>query len=210
MNMASTAKQDALSAHIEQDNPLIWPLLSLLKEQHKCWKVHHLLVALQNTHLVDSLDNDPEKDLFKRNFLIMNALYQLQNMLLPQQWLQVRSMEIVLLASIPNAMADEFNHDAPLREYYLDWDNYDTSGHVIKEMLESFWGKYHGYITGEDDSYDRERALKIFELSASASKRDIRKRWCKLALRWHPDRHEGDATQFRQMCSAWHTLRQLD
>jgi len=129
---------------------------------------------------------------------------------LPAQWLQVKAMDIVLLGSIPSDMALEFNNDAPLRDYYLDWGNYDTSGDVIKEMLESFWCKYHDYIGSDEESYGREHALKIFELSASATKRDIRKRWCKLALRWHPDRHDGDATKFREMCSAWRTLRQLD
>ncbi len=189
------------------DNPLIWPLLSILKSENKSWKIHYLLSELMAQHLVDELDADAEKDLFKRNFLIMNALYQLQNMLFPKQWLQVRSMDIRLMDMIPKGTLSEFNNDAPLREYYLDWANYDASGDVIKEMLQSFWRKYTDYIGNESNPYDREQALNLFELPIDASKRDIRKRWSKLALRWHPDRHDGDSARFREMCNAWQTLR---
>ncbi|NRA62685.1 MAG: DnaJ domain-containing protein [Psychrobium sp.] len=202
--LPSKDRSSSLESH---DNPLIWPLLSILKSENKSWKIHYLLSELKGQNLVDELDSDSEKDLFKRNFLIMNALYQLQNMLFPKQWLQVKSMDIRLMDWIPKGTLSEFNNDAPLREYYLDWTNYDASGDVIKEMLQSFWRKYTDYIGNEPDLCDREQALALFELSIDASKLDIRKRWSKLALRWHPDRPDGDSAKFREMCSAWQTLR---
>ncbi len=79
------------------DNPLIWPILSVLEASPQSWKVHYLMAELQKNTIMDHLDDDPQLDLFKRNFLIMNALYQLQEMLLPQQWLQVESMDIRLM-----------------------------------------------------------------------------------------------------------------
>ncbi|MDF4599355.1 DnaJ domain-containing protein, partial [Vibrio parahaemolyticus] len=36
---------------------------------------------------------------------------------------------------------------------------------------------------------------------------EIRRQWRKLALRWHPDRENGDAERFRVLCEAWNVLR---
>ena len=52
-------------------------------------------------------------------------------------------------------------------------------------------------------------ALRVFELDESATPRDIRKQWRRLALKWHPDRPEGDAARFREVCEAWQSLRDI-
>jgi len=196
-----------LSKANSHDNPLTWPLLSLLKEQRQHWKVHYLVTQLREKGLLDKLDDDENKDLFKRNFLTMNALYQLQIMLLPKQWLQVQSMDIFLTMNVPFQLELELQHDASLRDYYLDWGNYDASGDLIKEMLESFWHKYNDYVGDESPVVGRDYALQVFGLTKDANTRDIRKRWRKLALKWHPDRAGGDSEEFRQACRAWQTLR---
>lgn len=198
---------DVLCKANSHDNPLTWPLLSLLEEQPQHWKVHYLVSALREKGLLIELDEDESKDLFKRNFLTMNALYQLQVMLLPNQWLQVQAMDIFLSQIVPNNLALELQHDSALRDYYLDWENYDASGDLIKEMLKSFWHKYNDYIGETAPAIGREQALSVFELDSDASARDIRKRWRQLALKWHPDRAGGDSQQFRQACRAWQTLR---
>lgn len=189
------------------DNPLTWPLLSLLEEQPQHWKVHYLVTELREKGLLQQLDEDESKDLFKRNFLTMNALYQLQVMLLPNQWLQVQAMDIFLSYSVPSHFELELQHDAALRDYYLDWGNYDASGDFIREMLKSFWHKYNHYIGDNSPAVGRVQALDVFGLSSDATPRDIRKRWRKLALQHHPDRAGGDAHQFKQACRAWQTLR---
>lgn len=198
---------DLLCKANSHDNPLTWPLLSLLEEQRQHWKVHYLVTALREKGLLIELDEDESKDLFKRNFLTMNALYQLQVMLLPNQWLQVQAMDIFLSQRVPSHLELELQHDAALRDYYLDWGNYDTSGDLIKEMLKSFWHKYNNYMGETSPAVGREQALNVFELSCDASPRDIRKRWRKLALKWHPDRAGGDSQKFKQACRAWQTLR---
>jgi hypothetical protein len=196
-----------LSKANSHDNPLTWPLLSLLEDQPQHWKVHYLVTALREKGLLGPLDDDESKDLFKRNFLTMNALYQLQVMLLPTQWLQVQSMDIFLTMRVPANVELTLRQDESLRDYYLDWANYDASGDLIKEMLKSFWHKYNDYIGDESPVVGRAQALQVFGLTSDASTRDIRKRWRKLALQWHPDRAGGDSENFRQACRAWQTLR---
>jgi len=190
------------------DNPLIWPVLSLLQSSNQSWKVHHLASALQAKGLMHNLDPLPEKDLFKRNFLLMNSLYELQDILMPKQWLQVKAMEIQIFRIIPASADLQHSSDAALRDYYLDWHNYDASVNVVREMLESFWSSYQHYIGVNGQLMHKGNALKVFELDDTATNKDIRKQWRKLALKWHPDREQGNAERFREVCEAWQTLRQ--
>lgn len=192
---------------LKGDNPLIWPILGLLKRSNRSWKVHHLATELQQQGLMHDLDPLPEKDLFKRNFLLMNALYELQHILLPGQWLQVEAMDIILLRIPPANVLQLQQDDSALRDYYLDWNNYDTCVNVVREMLESFWNSYQDYIGVRRGRFAQREALRVLELEADASDKEIRRQWRKLALKWHPDRQGGDTAKFRQICEAWQALR---
>ncbi|MGG7093861.1 DNA-J related domain-containing protein [Shewanella indica] len=192
---------------LKGDNPLIWPILGLLKRSNRSWKVHHLATELQQQGLMHDLDPLPEKDLFKRNFLLMNALYELQHILLPGQWLQVEAMNIILLRIPPANVLQLQQDDSALRDYYLDWNNYDTCVNVVRKMLESFWNSYQDYIGVRRGRFAQREALRVLELEADASDKEIRRQWRKLALKWHPDRQGGDTAKFRQICEAWQALR---
>ncbi|MEH6736674.1 MAG: DNA-J related domain-containing protein [Shewanella sp.] len=204
--LANTTDSNELNVP-KGDNPLIWPVLSLLQSSNQSWKVHHLASELQTKGLMHNLDPLPEKDLFKRNFLLMNALYELQDILMPKQWLQVKAMEIQIFRIIPASADIQHIRDGALRDYYLDWNNYDSSVNVVREMLESFWSSFQEYIGVNTQLMHKGHALKVFELDETATDKDIRKQWRKLALKWHPDREQGNAERFREVCEAWQTLR---
>ncbi len=192
------------------ENPLVWPLFEVLQEAGQEWKVHTLSSHLIEKGLLTQLDESPDKDLFKRNFLIMNALYQLQTELHPEQWLQVEAMNIQLFSLVEtegSTQAIDTTH--PLREYYLEWTNYQVEEDEVKRLLNEFWSNYRRYLGGSRAvaSMDRIQALKLFGLSESATGKDIRKQWRKLAMQHHPDRESGDADKFRVMCEAWNVLR---
>lgn len=190
------------------ENPLLWPILEVLKKQPSGWKVHTLAAHLGDVDLVPVLDPVAEKDLFKRNFLIMNALYQLQEMLYPKQWLQVEAMDIVLMPNFQHA-SHIIDAEEPLRDYYTSWEHYDASEGEVKRLLNEFWTRYRRFVGGDElQSMERHEALRLFELTTDASASEIRKTWRKLALRWHPDRDNGDAERFRVLCAAWNVLRQ--
>ena len=189
------------------ENPLLWPILDILRKQPSNWKVHTLAHELSQKGYIQQLDESPDKDLFKRNFLLMNALYQLQETLYPDGWLQVEAMNIVLMSAI-EASRHSVDTNDPLREYYLDWKNYEADEGEVRRLLNEFWSRYQRYIGGSSSSdLDRAKALSLFELSADATKAEIRKQWRKLALRWHPDRDNGDSERFRVLCDAWNVLR---
>ncbi|WP_050908790.1 DNA-J related domain-containing protein [Vibrio harveyi] len=189
------------------ENPLLWPILDILKKQPSNWKVHTLAHELSQKGYIQQLDESPDKDLFKRNFLLMNALYQLQETLYPDGWLQVEAMNIVLMSAI-EASRHSVDTNDPLREYYLDWKNYEADEGEVRRLLNDFWSRYQRYIGGNvSDDLDRSKALHLFELDADATRTEIRRQWRKLALRWHPDRENGNADRFRVLCNAWNVLR---
>jgi len=189
------------------ENPLILPLLSMLQRASQSFKVHQLATDLQAEGALPDLDDDPNKSLFKRNFLIMNALYQLQESLLPDCWLQVHSLDIQLFIETPRDYALMQEQDSGLRSYYLDWSNYDASVSEIETLGNQFWSRYQQRFGQGNESLDRAQALKVFNLSPYASQQAIRRQWRKLALKWHPDRDAGDANRFREICEAWQILR---
>jgi len=190
-----------------KENPLIWPLLTVLRGTQQSHKVHDLASELQRQGLLPDLDSDANKALFKRNFLLMNALYQLQELLLPDDWLQVQAMDIQILPQLPSNIPLALEQDIALRSYYLDWSYFDTSSDEINAMFTSFWHRYGDYIGKSEHIFATAEALQVFELNRNASKQDIRRQWRKLALKWHPDRASGDAVKFREVCNAWQVLR---
>jgi hypothetical protein len=189
------------------ENPLIWPLLAILRASQQSCKIHNLASELQIMGLLPDLDDDVNKALFKRNFLLMNALYQLQEILLPDHWLQVQAMDIQLLPQFPTNLGFTLEQDATLRNYYLDWGYFDTSSESIEKMFTRFWSDYDYYLGKHEHMIDKTNALQIFELEKGATKQDIRHQWRKLALKWHPDRSSGNALKFREVCGAWQKLR---
>ncbi|MBD1566869.1 DNA-J related domain-containing protein [Vibrio sp. SA48] len=189
------------------ENPLLWPMLEVLRKQPSCWKVHTLAAHLSELGFMPVLDDSPEKDLFKRNFLIMNALYQLQETLYPEKWLQVEAMNIMLMPA-QRAIHCEIDLDDPLREYYTQWHNYEANEGEVRRLLNEFWTRYRKAVGGTNDlNMNRMNALKLFKLPAEATQLEIRRTWRKLALKWHPDRDNGNAETFRVLCEAWNVLR---
>ncbi|MDN3660079.1 DNA-J related domain-containing protein [Vibrio agarivorans] len=188
------------------ENPLIWPIFEILKNKPQDWKVHTLAGELQQQALMPVLDECSEKDLFKRNFLMMNALYQLQAILYPEKWLQVQAMDIQLTIVTSECVIDTAD---PLREYYTDWSHYEAEEGEVKRLLNEFWRRYSRYIGNEKVASveNRQHALRLFDLDDQATPHMIRKRWRSLALKWHPDRERGDADTFRTLCEAWNILR---
>ncbi|EKA7357692.1 TPA: DnaJ domain-containing protein [Vibrio parahaemolyticus] len=195
------------SSQSEIENPLLWPMLEILKKQPSGWKVHTLASKLSERGYINQLDPSPDKDLFKRNFLIMNALYQLQETLFPDSWLQVEAMDIMLMSAF-EASRNSVDPNDPLRQYYLDWSHYEANEDEVRRLLNEFWSRYQRFVGGASEhNIDKAKALKLFDLAGDPSRTEIRRQWRKLALRWHPDRENGDAERFRMLCEAWNVLR---
>lgn len=59
-------------------NPLLAPILVLLRQDTPVHKLHELMQSLADQGCLPEWGLTPEIQLFRTNFLLMNALYQLQ------------------------------------------------------------------------------------------------------------------------------------
>ncbi len=121
--------------------------------------------------------------LFQTHFLLFHHLYRLQERLQRERegCLDIHCLKIVLR---PYSAGNEQlpAQGDPLRDYYLDLDNLETTGkEEVDELLAAFWLRYasHG---------EREAALKVLGLDGTADFPAIRRRYRELAMRHHPDR----------------------
>ena len=186
-------------------NPLIDEIFELILTQDT-WMVHTLALKLQQQGSIGTLDAQPERDLFKRNFLIMNALYQLQQQLQPAQYLAIASLRITLTDADPHSSVQ---HLDPLRDYYLDWQNYETSSNEIQELLNDFWQRFAGNKKPQQalDSKTHNKLLQRWQLTKQCSLKDVQKRWRQLAMQYHPDKKTGDTEKFKELKNEYEQLK---
>lgn len=164
-------------------NPLLAPLLALLRQASGSYKVHELLAELRRQELIPPLPGDEQQQLFRLNFLIMNALYQLQAELHGEGWwLLISTLDIRLEPLATREGGSALARGEALRSYYLDWQVFwQTDREEVEALLGSFWRAY-----ARDEH--RAEALTLFALPAGAGPDAIRRRWRELALQHHPDR----------------------
>lgn len=189
------------------NNPLITPILAMLKAQPHGLKEFDILKSLQSQFpKFSQLADDTNLQLFRQHFLIMNALYQLQSQLWQEDnlMLSIEATQIRLLStqhiSTSNNTSINNSPDAKLAAYYLDWNEYEKTDEAdVVRLLDSFYkGICH---TG-----DRRSALKVLELEEdNPSKNSIKQQYRKLAQQHHPDRG-GDQAIFISLREAYEQL----
>ncbi|MBE0354888.1 hypothetical protein PPHE_a3983 [Pseudoalteromonas phenolica O-BC30] len=169
------------------------------------FKVHTLAAHLQTVDLLQQLDEDPNQDLFKRNFVLMNSLYTLQSELIEEDiYLHIDSMDIYLA---DKGQAPELN--TPLSTYYLDWQNYQTDNEEIAALLDSFWQRYAQSFHHQQNTLNKPHLEDLclqWQLTQPLEEKAIRRRWRKLAIQHHPDKGSNDDTRFKQLQSEYQQL----
>lgn len=151
------------------------------------------------------LSSDPNLLIFQKHFLLMNALYRLQ------EQIYLHSKEILVINPLCIQVHPRSNNEAckgvgsdssnaKLKEYYLDFSHFESaSAQSVDELLAQFWMKFQN--TEKKDS-----ALLLLELTSNASEREIKDQYKKLAHQHHPDKG-GDAERFVQIQEAWEILK---
>ncbi|WP_414829290.1 DNA-J related domain-containing protein [Alteromonas sp. H39] len=150
--------------------------------------------------------------LFQTHFALYNALYQLKDIWLESQQglLEIHGTRIHLRAYQPQDPA--LTHADPLRTYYLDWSNFDTTAkHDVEELLDTFWSR----MTGEEavTRLDRQRideAMAVLDIASDMhlSKALLKRQYRKRLHDCHPDKG-GRAEDTRNVVSAYSVLLPL-
>ncbi|WP_171045312.1 DNA-J related domain-containing protein [Pseudoalteromonas rubra] len=182
-------------------NPLLDATFRIITRE-RATQLHRLASALDKEMGFPRLDADPDKALFKRNFLLMNALYQLQQEFAEQgYYLQVEAMDIRLLEQQAHSTLQKQD---PLRDYYLDWCNYDTSKDEVAALLTQFWQRY--MKLPETGAERHVELISKWQLPCPYSRRQLSKRWRTLAFAAHPDQ-QGEQALFQQLQEEYELLK---
>lgn len=189
------------------ENPLIQPILATLEEHTKGISEYDLLRLLeQKTDIFTELGDNPRLVLFRKHFLIMNALYQLQLRLWQEDQvkLYISPLNISLYqdkATLSLSSSVEINdaYEAKLAAYYLDWEEYDnTNAEDVELLLKGFYKKFHNHS-------DTKMALETLGVEENSSKSDIKLAYRKRIHNAHPDKG-GDAKTFIKLRRAYEYL----
>ena len=187
-------------------NPLITPIARVLHAHPEGLSEYALLKALEFDGL--KLDQEPDATdelvLFRKHFLIMNALYRLQPIMYDEGFeLQISALHIQLHPLPENLRHSDATAltrgDQPLRDYYLDWSEFEnSSSDYVRKLLRGFWERY----LSDDQRHD---AWQVLDLEPGADEQTIRAAYRRLAARHHPDKG-GDAEQFCRVREAYELL----
>lgn len=189
------------------DNPLLSVVLRVLREQPAGISEYELLkhIETDGAHFAQTA-SDTQLALFQKHFMIMNALYRLQDSLWhdEQVWLSISPLRIAIeVAAKAQDHSVAVHSDDALRTYYLDWQQFlTTDSDAVTELLASFWTRYAVHDQRAD-------ALVTLQLDADASWEIIKQQYRRMVAMSHPDRG-GDAMQFLAVRAAYEILRELD
>ena len=187
-----------------KDNPLKAPILSILNTATDKLSEHELIKQLENNHgAFQDSNQKSDLNLFRKHFMVMNALYQLQESLFKEGMhlaISALSIKLEVISDNHNGFPAEHS-DAKLRAYYLDWKQLDeTTESDVDALLNRFWKQYCAHVKQTD-------ALNVLGLSNSEKWSDIQQAYRRLAARSHPDRG-GDKAQFVAIREAYEILKQ--
>lgn len=185
-------------------NPLIISILEILKNASAKVGEYDIICRLEQQGIVFPTDSDSYNVLmFKKHFMTMNALYHLQQDLLEDgYYLSISALDIAIepirKSSNEQSLQDTAEHK--LRDYYLDWQHFKTTGEdEINQLLAGFWNRYHA----QDKQAE---ALATLELKSDASWEHVQRTYRQLVTEHHPDKGGNDA-RFIEIRSAYEVLR---
>lgn len=192
-------------------NFLIAPILDILKTSEHAIKEYDLIKRLERGGIEFPFQQlSSEVALFRKHFLVMNALYGLQQELIEENlYLFIDPLKIKLeicasdhVSSSSDQQTSELSEQAEhkIREYYLDWNNYEgTSQQDVNNLLSGFWKKYFAVEK-------KAEALTTLGIDSDVSLDQITLSYRKLAAQHHPDKG-GSHERFIEIREAYEILK---
>ncbi|MCW8932717.1 MAG: molecular chaperone DnaJ [Gammaproteobacteria bacterium] len=187
-------------------NPLKRPILEILKESSKPLKEYDLHTILGGAAFAEFIDNcSLDLSLFRKHFLVMNALYELHDELLSEGiHLHISALAIYLeevVQTIPEEKALSTDTGfQKLSEYYQDWQHFNkTNDNDVSNLLQQFWKKF---LANEEKA----QSLNCLELEESANWPEIQQKYKQLCQLHHPDKG-GDSLYFLEIRQAYDNLK---
>ncbi|MDX1694866.1 MAG: DNA-J related domain-containing protein [Ketobacteraceae bacterium] len=198
----STQGVQAASEKAALVNPFVMDVLRILRQRPGGVKIYELLSGLDQELVNQVVDTeDYNLSIFRKNFLLMNALYQLQLRLLKDNlYLSIGQIEVQLLPTHQVNQKKLTNAgEQRIREYYFNWKNYEkTRSDDVIALLESFWNKYRA-------TDKLTEALIVLGVTETTAWPEIQRKYRSLARENHPDKG-GDTQRFIEIREAYEVL----
>lgn len=201
------------------ENPLCLSILSVLKNTDAGISLFDLMKSLEQQGLDLSGNTDAEVShevlLFRKNFVLMNALYALQSEIKESGFfLYISSLKILLYSDkdqltdlSTDNLEDAKKVDEALSEYYLDWSNFNQADKsYVDALFSSFWKKYNEINKKSFNQDKRSYALQILGVESSASWNHIQQAYRQKVAICHPDKG-GTSQQFIEIREAFQFLK---
>ena len=184
-------------------NPLKPAILYIIRHASSKLAIHELLSELKRTSHLPRLHHNQQLALFRLNWMMMNALYQLQLDFLDDGLLLNISTLDIYLESLPDTQRSATQQaisQQALRNYYLDWQNFsETTLEEVQAILDGVW---QDYISTDQQAM----AYQTLGLEPTKDSRLIRITYRKLANQYHPDKG-GDPDRFMAIREAYEVLK---
>lgn len=190
-------------------NPLKHAILQILNNTSSPLKEYDLHRILGNAAFEEFTQNCSQNViLFRKHFLVMNALYQLSDELQSLSLkLHISALKIYLSPIHDNKHKNNSSHLAitnnafyKLSLYYCNWDNfYQTDSNDVQQLLSQFWQNY----LHQDQ---QQQSLDSLQLSTNATWIEIKDQYRQLCQQHHPDKG-GDPIYFLEIRSAYDNLK---
>jgi len=188
------------------DNPLKRPILEILQKTPgaiKEYELHTLLGGKAFKQFVQGCSQDLA--LFRKHFMMMNALYELHEDLRQEGiYLHISALDIQLkkLSKLDAATIVADSGFEKLSRYYRDWQNFDqTSDSDVAQLFQQFWEKYLAFE-------EQEPALACLDLEKGVSWVEIQQQYRRLCQQHHPDKG-GDILHFVNIRQAYENLKRI-
>lgn len=198
-------------------NPFTLAVLSILKNNNEPIGLYELMQALEadGFELVENPGElSYELKIFRKNFMVMNALYEIQRDIADSGfYLHISPLKIVLSERYSEealtlmGVAEEREADEKLAQFYLDWDNFHSTDQMdVEALFRRFWKRFDEYTRTKQSDERRLDALTTLELESNASWKDIQQRYRQKVAVNHPDRG-GDSKTFIEIREAYQILK---
>lgn len=125
-------------------NPVLPQVLSELRQHPEGLSEYELMRTLEGQHAFDRLEADGLLALFRKHFIIMNALYDLQQVLWQEERRVLRISPLHIELHRSRGEHDRIRPDPALSEYYLDWRNFEqTTAEDVQALMQRVTGPRH-------------------------------------------------------------------
>ncbi len=201
------------------DNPLCLKILRILKNTNNAPGLYELIKWLEADGGLEAAIQSSETDdynliMFRKNFIVMNALYQIQGDFFESGYrLYISALCISIQLSPANGdinLTQTDNNQADisaLSDYYLNWDNYHSANpEKVASLLNGFWTRYGEYTHKLHSKDERCDALLQLGLESCASWEEIQSAYRQMVAINHPDKG-GDSSRFIEIREAYLILK---